>query len=200
MSDGFVSDGLSGDGFIFDLATFAYETMLTLEDGTIVTDADTYALAATIATYATRYGFTWSPSTELLGEQAILRAMIYVESFEDYLHGSRVNLTQELSWPRNYVPNRLNTGYLANDAIPDGVVNALCEAAIAELATPGVLTATVSHKSANVKRTRKKIGPMDTEVEYFGAVSLDAKTYTRILEFLRPYLRTGKESYSVRGH
>lgn len=195
-----MSDGFAGDGFVYDVATYEYETMLTLEDGSIVEDADTLALSASVATYATRYGFSWSPADEQTGEQAILRAMIYIESFEDYLQGQRVSALQELSWPRNYVVNKLGTAYLANDAIPGGVVNAVCEAAIAELASPGVLTATVSHSNANVKRKREKIGPMEDEVEYFGAVSLDAKTYTRILEFLRPYLRTAKGAYSVRGH
>jgi len=137
---------------------------------------------------------------DLAQEQAILRAMIYIESFEDYFQGSRVSALQELSWPRAYVPNKLGTAYLASDAIPNGVKNALSEAAIAELASPGVLTATVSHSNANVKRKRDKIGPLETEVEYFGGVSLDAKTYTRILEFLRPYFRTAKSAYSVRGH
>lgn len=195
-----MSDGFGADGFLYDVETYEYETMLTLEDGSIVEDADTLALAASVSTYATRYGFSWSPADEQTGEQAILRAMIYIESFEDYLQGERVSALQELSWPRNYVYNKLGTAFLANDAIPGGVVNAVCEAAIAELASPGVLTATVSHSNANVKRTRKKVGQLESEVEYFGAVSLDAKTYTRILEFLRPYLRTSKGAYSVRGH
>lgn len=195
-----MSDGFAGDGFVYDVVTYEYETMLTQEDGSVVEGADTFALSANVATYATRYGFSWSPADEQTGEQAILRAMIYIESFEDYLQGQRVSVLQELSWPRNYVVNRLGTAYLAIDAVPAGVVNAVCEAAIAELATPGVLTATVSHSNANVKRQRKKIGQLESEVEYFGGVTLDAKTYTRILEFLRPYLRTSKGAYSVRGH
>lgn len=173
--------------------------MLTIEDGSIVANADSYNEIATVVTYATRYGFDFSGEA-LAQEQAILRAMIYIESFEDYLHGVRVSADQELSWPRAYVPNKLNSAYIASDDIPNGVQNALSEAAIAELLTPGVLTATVSHKNTNVKRTRKKADVLESEVEYFGAVSLDAKTYTRILEHLRPYFRTGKSAYSVRGH
>ncbi|MCK5746429.1 MAG: hypothetical protein KAH44_09440 [Oricola sp.] len=196
-----MSDGFGADGFLYDVETYeeVYETMLTIEDGSIVEDADSYCEIADVETYATRYGFSFS-AEDLAQEQAILRAMIYIESFEDYFQGSRVSALQELSWPRAYVPNKLGTAYLASDAIPNGVKNALSEAAIAELASPGVLTATVSHSNANVKRKRDKIGPLETEVEYFGGVSLDAKTYTRILEFLRPYFRTAKSAYSVRGH
>ena len=173
--------------------------MLTKEDGSIVEDADTFCDIADVETYATRYGFTFS-AQPLEQEQAILRAMIYMESLEGFFYGSRVSASQELSWPRSYVPNALNNGYLPNDEIPKGVKNALSEAAIAELSSPGSLTATVSHASSQVKRTRDKLGPMETEIEYFGAVSLDAKTHTRILEHLRPYFRTGKSRYSVRGH
>lgn len=177
-----------------------YVTMLTVEDGTIVSGADTFADADDVATYATRYGFTWS-GTDLAKEQAILRAMIYIESFEQYLAGERVGNVQTLSWPRNYVPAPLRDGtYLSATAVPGGVVNALAEAAIAEIATPGILTANVNHSSRNVKRTRDKLGPMETEVEYFGGADLDAKTYTRIIEFLRPYFKSGAARYSVRGH
>lgn len=185
-----------------DLSFFAfpvYVSMLTLEDGTIVAEADTYALAATISTYATRYGFDFT-GTDLAHEQAILRAMIYIESFEPVFAGERVSLLQELSWPRNYVPNALKTGYIANNTIPAGIVNALSEAAIAELATPGVLTADRSSQNQGVVKVRKKLGPLESEVEYAGGTSLDGKIYTRIIEFLRPYLKTASSRYSVRGH
>lgn len=175
--------------------------MLTVEDGTIVADADTYADIAAVTTYATRYGFTFS-GLELAQEQAILRAMIFIEAFEPYLAGQRVSAAQELSWPRAYVPSRFPGTYLADDEIPSGVINALAEAAIIELATPGILTQTLDEADQNVLRTRRKLGPLETETEYAGGTGVAQKTYSRILAFLRPYLKGGQTNaaFSIRAH
>lgn len=180
--------------------------MLVQEDGSIVSvaegdaaDANTFSLEADVEAYATLYGFSFTGTT-LQREQAILRAMIYLESFESLLKGSRVSVNQVLSWPRAYVPNALNTGYIPSTSIPSGVKNALNEAAILELASPGVLTAAISGAATNVRRTRKKLGPMESEIEYSGSVTTATTQYTRILEFLRPYLKGGSASYSIRGH
>lgn len=184
-----------------------YVSMLTLEDGSIVSiangdaaDADTYALIATVQSYAVRYGFTFT-GLDLALEQAILRAMIFIEAFEPYFAGQRVSALQVLAWPRAYVPGKFPGSYLANNAIPGGLINALSEAAILELATPGVLTATIADSAQNVRRTFKRVGPLETETEYFGGASLSKQSYTRILAFLKPYLRGGGATdYSVRAH
>lgn len=184
----------------------AFVTMLVQEDGSIVSvadgdanDANTFSLEADVDAYAALYGFSFTGTTTAK-EQAILRAMIYIESFEDSLRGSRVSVNQVLSWPRNYVSNKLNTGYLSATAIPPGVTNALNEAAILELATPGVLTASISGAAMNVKRQRRKVGPLETETEYSAGADTTVTQYRRILEFLRPYLNVGGASYTIRGH
>lgn len=168
----------------------AWSTMLTIEDGSIVSGANSYAEIADVTAYATLYGWSFS-GTSTAQEQAILRSMIYIESFEDRFCGGRVSASQALSWPREYVPDAKGTGYLDSDAIPSGLVNALCEAAILELATPGVLTATIDADDIGVRRTRDKIGPMETEVEYGNRNSAQRSKYIRILEFLKPYLCSG---------
>lgn len=180
--------------------------MLVQEDGSIVSvadgdanDANTYSLEADVDAYAALYGFAFSGTTQAK-EQAILRAMIYIESFEDHLKGSRVSVNQVLSWPRAYIPNPLGTGYLSQTAIPAAVKNALNEAAILELASPGVLTSSLSGAAMNVRRQRKKLGPMEEEIEYASGANTAVTRYTRILNFLRPYLNAGAASYSIRGH
>lgn len=167
-----------------------YETMLTVEDGSEVANANTYVDADDVAAYATLYGWTWS-GTDAAKEQAILRAMIFIESFEPQLCGGRVTGSQALSWPREYVPDARGTAYLADNAIPSGVTNALNEAAILELATPGVLTQAIAAEDIAVRRKRDKVGPLETEVEYGNRNSVQRTHYTRILEFLRPYLCSG---------
>lgn len=181
-------------GFVFPV----YVTMLTVEDGSIVSiadgdaaDADTYVDVGTVSTYATRYGFSFS-STTLLQEQAILRAMIYIEAFEERFAGSRVSDLQVLSWPRAYVPNPRETDYLSSTTIPAGIKNALAEAAIIELASPGLLTQTIDSDDRFVIKERKKVGPLEKEVQYSDSRSSTARPeYTRILEFLKPFFATG---------
>lgn len=179
--------------------------MLVLEDGTIISvadgdasDANTYALEATVDAYALLYGFSFTGTTTSK-EQAILRAMIYIESFESAYKGTRVSADQVLSWPRAYVPNALGTANLSSTVIPAGIKNALAEAAILELATPGVLTSSISGAAMNVRSQRRKVGPLETETEYSSGVNITATRYRRILEFLRPYINASS-SYTVRGH
>lgn len=162
-----------------------YVSMLTLETGAIVPNADTYALAATVATHATRYGLTWT-GTDLEKEQAILRAMRYIDDFEPRLLGWRVSSAQALAWPRYDVPDNAG-GVLASDAIPAGVINALCEAAILERATPGALIPASNTADYNVKRKREKVGPVEREIEYAGGVSLSAR-FDTITALLRPFM------------
>lgn len=179
--------------------------MLVQEDGSVVSiadgdvaDANTYSLEADVDAYASLYGFSFTGTTTAK-EQAILRAMIYIESFEQHFKGTRVSANQVLSWPRNYVKNPLGTAYLSSTAIPSGVKNALCEAAILEAATPGTLTASLSGAAMNVKRQRRKVGPLETETEYSSGADTSRTRYVRILEFLRPYLGSAS-AYSIRGH
>lgn len=92
---------------------------LIIEDGTIVTNADSYASAADLVTFATNYGYT-IPSTT--GEQEILlrQAMLTVDT--KTFQGYRADESQSLSFPRTgvYVDNIL----LPSDEIPSNMINA----------------------------------------------------------------------------
>lgn len=166
----------------------AYESMLTLEDGTIVEDADTFALEATVATYATRYGLTWTGSG-LLNEQAILRAMVFIESFESRLYGYRVSSRQELSWPR-YDVFDLAGGWIPSNEVPSQIVSALCEAAILELADPGVLVPADIGTSSSLTTRREKVGPLERELKYATANDPNSPNrFKRIVEWMRPFIR-----------
>lgn len=183
---------LAGGGLLSAVGVFIppyeYETMLTIEDGSIVADADSYVAIADVTTYAARYGSTWSAADELAAEQAILRAMLYIEDQEWRFCGYRVNESQELSWPRTYVPN-LAGGYLSSTAIPKGIKNAVCEAAILELATPGALLTSSLDSTQTIKRLRQKADVLEKETEYFdeGNVSKSDK-FEKIKAFLAPYI------------
>lgn len=148
--------------------------------------ADTYQIISDVQTYATRYGLTFTGTDEEL-EQAIIRAMDYIEEFESRLHGCRVSGSQELSWPRYNMPNKVG-GALSSSAIPKGVKNALAEAAILERSTANILIAQDSGVNLNVKREKKKVGPLETETEHFAATNSRDNRFERILAHMRPYL------------
>lgn len=184
-----------GGGLLLGPAFFVftpYTSMLTIEDGSIVANADSVVDIADVTTYAARYGSTWNTSSSLLNEQAILRAMLYLESFEDEFKGERVSEAQELSWPRAYVENFRGSGYLASDSIPKGIKNAVCEAAIIEMATPGTLLASSISATASqtVKRLFQKVDVIEKETEYFeGAATSKDDRFEKITAWLEPFIR-----------
>lgn len=86
---------------------------LTIEDGTIVAGADSYATIAELATYATNYGFTL-PSTDAEKEALLRRAALQMNLMK--WKGSRVESDQSLAWPRSDV--YVDCELLSEEAIP----------------------------------------------------------------------------------
>lgn len=184
----------------FIVSAPVFETMLTVEDGSIVAGANTYADSAAVLNYSSRYGATWT-GTDLVKEQAIFRAMVYIEAFEECFAGQRVSTSQELAWPRKYVPNTDGTAYLSSTAIPAGVVNALSEAAVAELATPNVFSGARDQVDQDITSIAEKVGPLSRTVQYAAGVSSSEVINTRIMAFLEPYFgASGASGYLARGH
>lgn len=87
--------------------------MLTIEDGSIVTGAESFATAAELVTYAANFGRT-IPGTEQAQESLLRRA--YLQMLALPWKGGIVNPEQTGSWPRYDV---LRNGWLvASDSIP----------------------------------------------------------------------------------
>lgn len=95
---------------------------LTIEDGTGVAGADSYATAADLTAYASNYGFTL-PATDPEKEALLRRAALQMNA--EKWKGDRVEATQSLAWPRecvvvdcetlpsNLIPARIQYGQLA---------------------------------------------------------------------------------------
>ncbi len=99
---------------------------ITVEDGTIVTNATSYISVANFATYAADRGITLTTVTGSQDE-LLIRAMDYLES-QSFI-GTKSTVGQSLQWPRI---NAYIDGYLVDsDAIPYDVVKSQCEIAIA---------------------------------------------------------------------
>jgi hypothetical protein len=104
--------------------------MLIVEDGTIVSNANSYVDLDDVMTYAVDYGYTttWSGAgvTDTLREQYILKAMRYIEGLS--YRGVKQTASQPLSFPRSECID--NDGYtLDENYIPPKLISAVCEAA-----------------------------------------------------------------------
>lgn len=129
---------------------------LTIEDGTGVAGANSYASLVNLRAYATARGIALSATDSELEIHAI-KAMDYIESFRTKFQGSKTDSAQSLQWPRSDV---YIDGYeFESNLIPADLVNAQC-ACVIEL-----------HNGVDLMPTRKdtrevirdKTGPMETE-------------------------------------
>lgn len=131
---------------------------LIVEDGSIVTGANSYVSTTDLTTYATARGVTLVADEE----QLLIKAMDYIESLR--FKGVKRTQDQALQWPRINVV--IDNYTFDSDAIPQELINGQCEVAIAIDQDLDPL--------ANIERSTKKekVGPL--EVEY----SDSAASYT----------------------
>lgn len=110
---------------------------LVVEDGSVVTGANTYADETTVATFCENLGLSDFASLATADmTTAILRAMAYVESLP--FKGYKTDYDNPLRWPRYGMSD--DEGYaVEDDEIPNDLINGLCQAAYEEGIDPGVL-------------------------------------------------------------
>lgn len=95
---------------------------LIIEDGTGKSDAESFATAAELVTYAGKFGLT-APATEAEQEALLRNSALQMQTMP--WKGSRTFVTQALSWPRidvdyeceilpsNIIPARIQYGQMA---------------------------------------------------------------------------------------
>ena len=104
----------------------AIGSQLVIEDGTIVTGANSFATDAEFKAYANIRNFD-VPATQPDREALLILAMDYLFSKEGEMKGSRINAVQGLMYPRRGVcAYNFN---VASDAIPTSLKNAQMELA-----------------------------------------------------------------------
>lgn len=138
---------------------------LVVETGTGASDSESYAAIANIAEYASKHGLTFPASPAGPAEAAARRATAWIDgTYRSRFPGERKNgREQALEWPRvNAYDDSGNE--IEDDEIPAEIVIATCEAAVRELASPGVLSPDVTP------------GKIKTEVAVSGAVSVKYAT------------------------
>lgn len=137
---------------------------ITVEDGTGIAEAESYLSVADFKTYADNRGLSYAGRADTEIEQALRRGTTYLDArYANRWPGTRANgRAQGLMWPRIDATDAEWTEIEA-DEIPKEVLNALAEATVRELTSPGSLSPDVTN-SAGGAVIREKVGPL--EVEY----------------------------------
>lgn len=151
---------------------------LTVENGTLVANANSYISVADFTAWADARGITYPALPEL--QQKILRAMDYIESL-DFV-GQKHEETQALQWPRDYV---YIDGYsIESDEIPAEVKKAVYEATKVEIDGDSRLTA------SERETTSERIG--DIAVTYSSSAGMK-RTIPAVTKALRKLVRNPTE-------
>lgn len=147
---------------------------LTVEDGTVVTNANSYNTLVEIKAYAASRGFAL-PSTDSAIEIESNKAMDYLESKRDMYEGEKVSSLQELQFPRtDLVIDGID---FPADEIPGILKKAQCQ--LICLSSSGVdLMPTIT--GGFIKK--EKIGPIETEYSENFSLSPDMPTVDALLQ------------------
>lgn len=110
---------------------------LIVEDGTGLSNAESFASVAFANTYHTNRGNALWTGTDAVKEAALRKATDYIQAkYYPRWGGSRMTDAQALDWPRDYVvrSNSLTgTIYWPNNAVPNDVAVATCILALKSL-------------------------------------------------------------------
>lgn len=153
---------------------------LVVEDGSGLSNSNSYATAAQADTYASDRGLSaWTGDTATK-EAALIRATDYIEAtYREAWLGYRKTATQALSWPRSNVEVDLYP--IASTIVPVEVRNATIELAIRALSED-----LLADQTQRVKREKVDV----LEIEY--ADGSDAtKRYPFVSRMLSPYIYGG---------
>lgn len=133
---------------------------LTVEDGSIVADANTYVNVADAKTYASYRGVDFGTDDDATAVK-LIQAMDYLLQYADDWKGAVVSADQALAWPRQNVELDGPSGpyYFATDDIPQNLIDAQVQLAMAVQA--GVELMPTGVPGVSIKK--EKIGPIETE-------------------------------------
>lgn len=154
--------------------------MLIVEDGTIVSGADSYVSLVDARVLAAKFGLTL-PVDDTEAEAALRNGANYIGLQEPMMCGSRVSPLQSLSFPRQGVSLY---GYpVANNVIPPQVIQAQVIAAV-EYGNGTDVRASTDGRATSMERVEGAV-----TVQYFNNGATGATTViTAAIDALRPLL------------
>lgn len=149
-----------------------------VEDGTVVTGADSYVSVQDVRDYASSRGITTLPLLDGHVEPLIAQAMDVVEGYS--FKGVKTDPdNQQLSWPRkNVVFRERGIGF---DEIPSNLIKA-----VAQLAIEAIENDLSPNRGGRVT-TMEKVDVVEVEYYERGPAS-DRKIFSKAEEFLAPLL------------
>lgn len=165
---------------------------LIIEDGTVITNANTYATISYVTAYCDDRKLLMPNGDDVDGESktdmeaAILRAMVYIES-KPY-KGIKTDRDNPLKWPRNGVED-IDEFAVESDKIPSEILFALARAFYEEIFEPNTLQPNIERDDV-IKQ--EKIDIIVTE--YFEFKSPEATQFVIIDSYLKGLL---KEASSI---
>ncbi len=154
---------------------------LTIENGTGVAGATSFATVAEARAFASARGVTLS-AVDADVEVLLVKAGDYLLGMENRFQGCRSTSTQRLPFPRYdvYLPG----GYaLLSNVIPDVLKEAQIQLAVEATATD--LRPTGEGREV----IREKVGPLETEYSASGASSIDP-VFNKVSDLLLPLLKS----------
>ncbi len=165
---------------------------LTVEDGTIVSGAESYCTLAFANTYHAARGnaLTWTEYTDEDREDALRKATDYMlQKYTERWAGYRKSSSQVLDWPRSYVPinDLVAREYISDSIVPDEV-----KRACASLALRALTTDLLADEEQRV--VREKVDVIETE---YSEHASQRKKYPEIDLMLRRYLAFGEGSLNM---
>lgn len=160
---------------------------LIVETGAGIAGAESYATVAYITAYwAARphlaLAATWAAAIEARQEGAAREATAFCDAtWGVYYRGIRAGYVQGLLFPRTGAKD--DAGYLM-PALPTELKVAVAELAARALSAP---LATDVDRGGEIKRIKKKVGPLEKETEYFDTATVE-KSFGSVAGILAPLM------------
>jgi hypothetical protein len=157
---------------------------LIVENGTIVSGAESYTSVTYADLYHSNRGNTaWAALQTAAKEAALRKATDYMlQKYREQWQGYRVSELQSLDWPRQYVyidrGNQIVSYLISETVVPAEVQNACCELALKSVS--GELFADQTQTVVS-----KSVGPISVT---YDKNSLQSIQYKAIDAMLQPYL------------
>jgi len=168
--------------------------ILIVEDGSIVTDANSYVTYDYVDSYHTLRGNSaWSDATPLAQQQAIIRATQAIDArYKAYFPGEPTEYgAQELEWPRDEV--YIYDEELDDDLIPNSLKKAVAEATLREIESPNSLAPDLD-RGGKIKKVKADV----VEVEYADGAS--AETVFTLIEGILGDIVTGTPGSEINSY
>lgn len=166
---------------------------LIVEDGTIVTGAESYISVADADTYLAKFGkdAVWTTLTEGAKEILLRVSNSYMDT-KYYWKGKQATAGHTTNWPRSEV--YIEENLLSSITIPEDISNA--NALLGAEAASGDLFRNVDGGSTGqlVKSLEDMVGPLKTKTEYYDSSNFSGGTqvsFTEVNAMLRPYTLGG---------